>query len=216
MAKETLSLKTTIYTQFYDFNSSRNKLIETSKKNDSEIDEACKKLIDKKMNFASLEASKQFELIKLDNYDALKNDSNSDHETLIYRIEQKNDKYTISTGLYCGMVYFGEKIPSIEITTGVSELFFKRILNYCCGIYADTSVKGSTSENESIYSLLIQYLFLMSLRKVASKSFPKRYITEKDRGYDIKGEINIEDYVNNDILMFDKKQIGRASCRERV
>lgn len=205
MATETLSLKTTIYTQFYDFDYSRKILIENSVKNDSKIDEACKKLLDKKMYFASLDTSNQFELIKLDNYGALKNDSSSDREKLIFRIEQKNDKYTISTGLYCGMVYFGEKIPSIEITTGVSELFFKRILNYCCGIYADTSVKGSTSENKSIYSLLIQYLFLMSLRKVASKSFPKRYITEKDRGYDIKGEIAIEDYVNNDILMFDKK-----------
>ena len=203
MAKETL--KTTIYTQFYDFNRSRKILEENNEKNKDKIDEACKQLLDKKMYFASLDTSNQFELIKLDNYDALKNDYSSDREKLIFRIEQKNDQYTISTGLYCGMVYFGKDMPSIEITTGVSELFFKRILNYCCGIYADTNVKGSTSENESIYSLLIQYLFLMSLRKVASKSFPKRYITEKDRGFDIKGEIDIEDYVNKDILMFDKK-----------
>ena len=209
MAKDIFNLKTAIYTQFYEFGYSQQILRKNSVDNDETkfdaLNSACKLLVDKKMNFASLDSGDRFELIKLPNYDSLKNDNVLNQDKIIFSINQRNEQYTVSTGLYCGSIYFGEKMPRIEITAGVSDLFFKRILNYCCGIYADTSVSGSTSKNQSIYSLLIQYLFLMSLRKVASKSFPKKYQLKKERDYNIKGEIDIEEYVNKDILMFDKK-----------
>lgn len=208
MAKK-IDLKTTIYTQFYDFEYSqqilREKSVENNQDKFDDLNKLCKKLIDNKINFASLNSGDRFELIKLDKYEKPKSDFISDQEKVIFSVEQRNDQYTVSTGLYCGVIYFGEKMPKLEITAGISDVFFKRILNYCCGIYADTSVSKNTSRNESIYSLLIQYLFLISLRKVASKSFPRRYYTKRDHDYNIKGEIDIEEYVNKDLLMFDKK-----------
>ena len=201
MAKE-ISLKTTIYTQFYDFDYSQQLLrkltFPKTENRSDEVNKACKLLVDKKMNFASLNSGEQFELIKLSGYDQLKNDDMSDKDKLVFNIDQRNDQYTISTGIFCGVINFGDKLPSVEITAGISDSFFKRILNHCCGIYADTNTKSSASKNESIYSLLIQYLFLISLRKVASQSFPKRYLSRTEREYSIKGEIDIEEYVNKD------------------
>ena len=209
MTKETISLKTTIYTQFYDFDYSQQLLrkltFPKAENRSDDVNKACKLLVDKKMNFALLNSGEQFELIKLSGYDQLKNDDMSDKDKLVFNIDQRNDQYTISTGIFCGVINFGDKLPSVEITAGISDSFFKRILNHCCGIYADTNTKSSTSKTESIYSLLIQYLFLISLRKVASQSFPKRYLSRTEREYSIKGEIDIEEYVNKDILMFDKK-----------
>ena len=220
MAKEILILKTSIYTQFYDFEFSQQILrkfsVESNETKFDALNNSCKLLLDNKINFVSLNNSDRFELIKLDNYDNLKNDSICDQDKIIFKIDQRNDQYTVSTGLFCGCVYFDEEIPMIEINAGISDLFFKRILNYCCGIYADTSINGSTSKSESIYSLLIQYLFLISLRKVASKSFPRKYKLKKDRDYNIKGEIDIEEYTSKDILMFDKKVTYRYQTMENI
>ena len=94
MAKETTSLRTTIYTQFYDFDYSQQllrKLTFPKVENKSdEVNKACKLLVDKKMNFALLNSSKQFELIKINGYDQLKNDAISDKDKLVFNIYQRN------------------------------------------------------------------------------------------------------------------------------
>ena len=110
MAKETISLKTTIYTQFYDFDYSQQLLrkltFPKAENRSDEVNKACKLLVDKKMNFASLNSGEQFELIKLSGYDQLKNDDISDKDKLVFNIDQRNDQYTISTGIFCGVIIF--------------------------------------------------------------------------------------------------------------
>jgi 5-methylcytosine-specific restriction endonuclease McrBC regulatory subunit McrC len=48
-------------------------------------------------------------------------------------------------------------------------------------------------------------MFLSSLKKVANTSLPKKYVERKERGYNIRGNIDIEAFVNRDLLMFDQK-----------
>ncbi len=212
-------LVTTTNTCFYGFSESRQKLIEKTrqqrnneagkKANDAYSKELAIKAINsncgeiaKTNSFATLQNSEKYFHIALSDYSRLKRTEQEDK--LIYRIENFNGEYTIATGLYCGIVNLGSGLPQIEIQTGYSERLTKRMLNFCCGIYVD--IENSESEaNESLYSLLIQYLFLMSLRKVASKTIPKKYVYPQDRGYNINGNIDIDAYISSDLLSYDKK-----------
>ena len=203
-------LVTFINTDFYDFRHSREILLRHTKfkgnlddeKKSSEINAECKKISEKEMNLATLQDGERYFHIAFSDYMDFKR---TEKDKLIFKIDNANGDYYISTGIYCGVINFGDKYPQLCIETGYSDNFFKRILNFCCGIYADTNTSDSTSESDSIYSLLIQYLFMMSLRKVAGKAIPKKYIKVRERGYDVKGEVDVEEFVNKDIISFDKK-----------
>ncbi len=204
-------LVTTINTNFYSFEDSKKLFLENSKFKGSPSDDEknialndiCKKIENKNMNMASLNDENKFIHVITADYSKFKR--NTKEDSLIYKIDNKNGDYSILTGLYCGVINFDDKLPQLEIKTDYSDVFFKRILNSCCGIYADIDAKNNAKENESIYSLLIQYLFLISLRKVAFKDIPKKYVYLKDRGYSIKGNVDIEEYIRNDIFSTDKK-----------
>lgn len=206
-------LITDINTVFYDFDKSNKILIEKSKMTENDISEEdkvkeikniCGKIYNNSFNVGSLQDkdNERHFHIAFSDYSDFKR---SEKDKLIYKIEKVNDNYNILTGLYCGIINFDNKLPQLVIETGYSNNFFKRILNFCCGVYADTKTANSSVEQENIYSLLIQYLFIMSLRKVINKAVPKRYVEVKNRGYDIKGNIDINAFVNNDLLSFDKK-----------
>lgn len=177
------------------------------------INDAGKKITDGKMSSASLQDEKRYFHIAFSDYYAFKR---GEQDQLIYKIENINGSYSISTGLYCGVINFGSKLPQLEIKTGYSDVFFKRILNFCCGIYADTNTSKTACESESIYSLLIQYLFLASLRKVAAKAIPKKYVYLHGRGYDIQGNVDIEEYINHDLLSSDKMITYRYPFRLEI
>lgn len=209
MANKVKKLITYINTCFYDCNSSRDILINKSefidKKNvdkSIEINNICKKISDQKLNSIALHDDKKYFHIAFSDYFDYKR---NEQDKLIFEIDNVNGDYYLSTGIYCGVINLGNNFPQIEIKTGYSDLMFKRMLNYCCGIYADTNTTKGVDESESIYSLLIQYLFLISLRKVANKTIPRRYVYIKERGYDIKGCMDINEYVNRDLIAFDKK-----------
>lgn len=150
-----------------------------------------------------------YDLTVLNNYTKFKRDTkgNSNEKKLVYEIipYRENDKIkkTISTGLYCGVINF--KKEQLEIQASCSSLLFERMLNYCCGIYADSNSSDNATKTESIYSLLAQFMFLISLRKVSSLSIPKRYKYIKNRDYCINGNIDVESFLYNDLLRFDKK-----------
>ncbi len=211
MAKIT-KLATTI-NLFDNYQLSHQRLVEetfkdfsTSISNDNDktdiINKLCEKIPIENLMVTSLKNCNRYHHIALLNYyDFRRSEDNS----LIYMIDKYDGKYYISTGIYCGVINFGEKMPTLEIRTGYSDLFLKRMLNFCCGIYADTYSEKGTSENESIYSLLAQYLFLISLRKVVTKAIPKKYVLMNKRGYNINGNINVEEYINRDLLLFDNK-----------
>ena len=210
MAKKVEKLATFINTTFFSYDKSQQILIENSFEdnpdNDKQqkidaINKICEKITKNEMSSASLQDKKEYFHIASFDYFKLKR---TEQNELIYKIDNINGNYFISTGLYCGVINFGDKLPQLEIKIGYSDIFFKRILNFCCGIYADTNTTKNTSEGESIYSLLIQYLFLVSLRKVAAKSIPKRYVYLQGRGYNINGNVDIERYVGHDLFSSDK------------
>lgn len=200
---------------FTDYRCSQDALIRETFKDDlngkawdeqkERINWNCEKITEEgftELTSASLNGE-QYPLIAFSGYKDLKR---TEDDKLIYRvIKNYEGEYYIDTGLYCGVINLGDELPQLEIKTDYSDLFFKRILNFCCGIYADTHTSENTAESESIYSLLAQYLFLISLRRVAAKAIPKKYVVLKNRGYDINGNINIEEYVNKDLISFDKK-----------
>lgn len=166
------------------------------------VNAACKKFYDNGITHVSLTDGDRYSHIAIVNYRDYRRNEESDQ---IFSINSINGMYYISTGLYCGVVNLGDNLPQIEIRTGYSDVLFKRMLNYCCGIYADTNITEKSEENISIYSLLVQYLFLVSLRKVVAQSIPQKYVLKKDRGYTIRGNVDINQYINKDLLAFDKK-----------
>ena len=213
MAKNLKSLKTEINTCFYDLKKSQEILIkntldkEVSDDSKKQINEICKGIIKKNITTVSLNDEGMHLLtISIDEYHKNKRTDVSDNnnDDLVFRIINNNEDYSIITGIYCGVVNIINGY-SIEICSGYSDKFFMRMLNYCCGIYTDSKTAKGVVQNDSIYRLLIQYMFLMSLRKVAAKAIPKRFIKENSRGYNINGNIDVEAFVNGDLLSFDKK-----------
>ena len=212
-------LATVINTQFFDHALSRQRLLEKSIDFDgndkaAKIDKECKRIFDSGLGTAFLPDDSRFFHIAFSDYYTFRR--KEEQNALVYRVDNYHGEYTIETGLYCGVINFGDKLPQLEIQTGYSDLFFRRILNFCCGIYADTNVSSNSTESESIYSLLIQYLFLVSLRKVIGKAIPKKYVELRDRGYEIKGNIDVEEYIRSDLLSFDKKITYKYSKRLEI
>ena len=221
MANKVEKIRTFINTSFYDPEYSHKILRDNSKfkaelndqQKSDELNDICKKISDKSINSASLQDEKRYFHIAFSDYLDFKR---AEQDKLIFKIDNNNGKYYVSTGLYCGVINLDEKLPQIEISTGYSEYFFKRILNYCCGIYADINTTKTSEESESIYSLLVQYMYLISLRKIANKTFPKKYVLKTDRGYSVNGNVDIEAYINIDITSYDKKITYNYPVRQEI
>ncbi len=155
-------------------------------------------------------AETRFRLIALSDYMRFKRKPDDKEEKTIYRIGNNNDLFYIETGLYSGLINFisgdKKKNKKLEIRTEYSDKLFQRMLLHCCGIYTDSMASDETSDNDrSVYSLLAQYLYIVSLGKVMGKMIPRKYIYPNGRGYDIKGNVDINAYINKDLSSFDKK-----------
>lgn len=153
------------------------------------------------------------------------NDESAKRE-LIYRVDKTDDKYSVVAGKYCGLFsfpfeykqkYAHKGVPvQLKISCGYSDRFFKRILDFCCGIYVNDNPFGGEKATESIYSLLVQYMFLVSLRKTINNGLPKKYVVNRERGYGVKGNVDIESYINSDLQSFDKKLTSVFSERKEI
>ena len=135
-------LATTINTKLIDYQFSRQALFEETFKDSqySELSEeqkmkavnsACKNICENGFTYASITDEERYSHIAIANY---RDFSRIDEDRLIYIVNSINGAYYISTGLYCGVVNLGENLPQLEIRTGYSDNFFKRILNFCCGL----------------------------------------------------------------------------------
>lgn len=147
------------------------------------------------------------------------NDESAKRE-LIYRVDKTDDKYRVVAGKYCGFLSlpftYRNKPVQLEISCGYSDRFFKRILDFCCGIYVNDNPFGGGKVTESIYSLLVQYMFLVSLRKTINNGLPKKYVVNRERGYGVKGNVDVESYINSDLQSFDKKLTSVFSERKEI
>lgn len=222
MAKRTTKLITDVYTCFLPFQKSQETLLnDTFGSNSLEgiarINKTLRESIsdDEKAMFLS-KGKKSFACISVTNYG--KQRRSEDDDDLIYEvvIDAKTKNCSLSTGKYCGVISFAGGLK-LTIQTSYSNYFLKRILNYCSGIYFDTATSNSYIEtNNNIYNLLVQYLFLMSLRKVVNKGFPRKYALRHHREYSINGEIDINRYINCDFLSQDKKVSYNTNEQEEI
>ena len=179
------------------------------------INNACAKIPLKEMTTEIFNKENGLKLISFTEYHALKcNKYKDEGPKLIYRINRSDNDYAIMTGLYIGMINIGKH--QLEIKTQYSDLFLRRILNFCFGIYVDINISDSNNNSEGLYSLIVQYLFLVSLRKVAKTNLPKRYVYNKDRDYSIRGNVDIERYINHDLSASDKKISFKYPERENI
>ncbi len=174
------------------------------------INNACKSITKQTLKTNELGAEidednddNQFVLVSFPGY---RRNKENDKKSIVYSVERfGQDEYYIETGLFCGQVILGDKLPPLEIRTEYSDTLVKRMIDRCCGIYVDTTPSDSEFFEDNFYSKIVQYMYLLSLRKVISVLVPQKYVYLKDRGYNIKGNIDINAYVNRDIISKDKK-----------
>ena len=123
MASKVIKLITHINTVFYDHAFSQKILITNSIFKESlseedkikEINDICKKISINSLTSASLQDGERFFHIAFDDYFEYKR---NEQDKLVFEINNKNENYFISTGLYCGVINLGDKFPQIEIRTG--------------------------------------------------------------------------------------------------
>ena len=122
-----------------------------------------------------------------------------------FKSEDDEDDFIISindneikTGNYVG--YFVWNGVEIEIKSRFSEKLLKRMLNFANDIYIDdVDVAGETVKNFDITKFIIYYLFLQKFERAFLLGIPKEYKKIDYHHINVKGNINMNRYIKNDI-----------------
>lgn len=127
---------------------------------------------------------------------------NPEHELIISvkKDDEKDDKsYCVQTGNYIGK--FNYNGIDIEINSRFSDVFLKRMLNFANDVYLDdVDVAGeNTKENFDISKFILYYLFVQKLEKAFLLGLPKTYTTIKHHDINLKGNVDINRFIKNDI-----------------
>ena len=119
----------------------------------------------------------------------------------IYEVRRANGQYYLNTGLYIG--FLNVDGVRLEINTGYPDCFLKRMLNVANNIFFDSSSQENVNVNqtENMLSVILEYLFLSSFKTAFSMGLPSQYKHFKEKGLDIKGNIDIKKYLSEDMLM---------------
>lgn len=133
-------------------------------------------------------------------------------DNLIISIQKDGKSYTAQTGNYIGkFVWDGLEI---DIRSRFSNLFLERMLNFANDIYLDdVSVSGSESKNLDVSRFIIYYLFVQSLEKAFLLGLPKSYRSIKHHDMKLKGKIDIDRFIKQDIPF--KGKISSTSREQR-
>ena len=167
----------------------------------------------------------RYKVFKLPNYDKFrrKQEASADPEdNRIFEIEMRNGDYTFLTGKYVGLIdlnitYGKSKMPLLlDIRIPYSDELFFRMLQSMLGFHFDRSVSDSSKKTVSANNVMIQYAYILSLKSVINTIIPKKYNYPKERGYSIRGNIDINSYVNYDLTAFDKKITYRYPERVEI
>ena len=145
-------------------------------------------------------------------------ESSDNDDGLIYRVVQSGKEYSIETGRYVGFFDF-DSIKSgmkLVITTGYSNDLFVRMLAAAMGLHTDTSISGNARKSDDLYSMIAHLMFLVTLKKTASTALPQKYVSMTERGYSVRGNIDINAYINYDLPAADKKLTSRYQERSDV
>lgn len=139
-----------------------------------------------------------------------------DEAQLILKLFAKEDRdrskrYIVQTGLFAGVVYHNN--CQFNITTRYGKHFLNRMLNYVNDIYVDnqdTLAEQSDETNE--FQNIIAYLFIQSLEKASVLGLPKTYQVLSQHGHKVRGKIDINAYLKNNIPFTGK--ITTSYCEQ--
>lgn len=140
-------------------------------------------------------------------------DKNSDDD-LVISIEKVGDTYRAKTGNYIGK-FIHNKIP-IDIKSRFNDIFLKRMLNFANDVFLDdVDISGDNKDkNETDYSkFIIYYMFVQKLEKAFLLGLPKAYATIRHHDIKLKGKIDINRFIRNDIPF--KGKISSVSREQR-
>ncbi len=128
----------------------------------------------------------------------------------IQKIDENN--YTAQTGNYIGkFVWDGLEIG---IKSRFSEPFLRRMLNFANDVYLDdVSVSGSESKDLDVSRFIIYYIFVQSLEKAFLLGLPKSYRSIDHHDMKLKGKIDIDRFIKQDIPF--KGKISSTSREQR-
>lgn len=143
-------------------------------------------------------------------------EKNEDDQLILKLYSKKGEEglrnYFVQTGLYAGVVY--HKGVQFNIKTRYGDQFLKRMLNFVLDIYIDNEdVKAEKSEKRNEFDFIIAYLFIQSLEKASILGLPREYQTVKERSHKVRGKIDINSYLRNDIPFRGKLT---SSFREQI
>ena len=122
-------------------------------------------------------------------------------DALIISLIKENDTYTAQTGNFVGKFFW----HGLEINIGsrFSDSFLKRMLNFVNNVFLDdVDVSGQLSNEEKdsdISKFVLYYLFVQSLEKAFLLGLPKTYQTINHHETKLKGKVNINAFIRNDI-----------------
>ena len=142
------------------------------------------------------------ELIQLRNHNKSDQKIKNDKEQIVLEITKDNDTYKAKTGNFIGTIYHNGHI--IDITCRFGDYFLQHMLNYANDIYVlDQSFnaeKNDKDKDKSQFQYILAHLFVQKLEKAASVlGFPKSYREQIHRGYDIKGQIDVQHLITHNI-----------------
>jgi len=123
---------------------------------------------------------------------------NGDDE-LIISVKKDGELYSAQTGNYIGK--FKWNGLDIDIASRFDTKFLERMLNFANDVYLDdVSVSGDRVANElDISKYIIFYMFIQNLEKAFLLGLPKAYKSIKHHDMKLKGKIDINSFIKEDI-----------------
>jgi len=127
--------------------------------------------------------------------------SNFSEPRTIYEVRKAKGQYYLNTGLYIGFINVND--IRIEINTGYSDSFLKRMLNVANNIFFDSSFQENVKENqtEDLLSAILEYLFLSSFKTAFAMGLPSHYKHFEEKGLNVKGNLDVKKYILKDMAM---------------
>ena len=131
-----------------------------------------------------------------------------DESRLVYELaktqEADGQYYYFKTGLYTGFLYIKTKDNKhirLEIDTGYSDTFFRRMLNVANNVFLDNTSSGAKNAKANSLSNLVSFMFLSRFKYAFSMGMPSEYKIVNEHGFNIKGKIDIKKYIQKDMFL---------------
>jgi 5-methylcytosine-specific restriction endonuclease McrBC regulatory subunit McrC len=130
--------------------------------------------------------------------DVDKHNNTNDKDELIVAITHGELGPLIQTGNYLGK--FRHKEVDFDIRSRFSDIFLKRMLNFANDVYLDdVDVFGKQANEHDFSRFILYYLFVQSLEKAYLLGLPKAYQSVRHHEMRLKGQLDINRYIKQDI-----------------